>query len=339
MTGRAPAVRLDSVQVLRAVAAVSVVLFHIGWTGIASFGVELFFVLSGFIIAYAAAFDPRHFLAKRLARIVPLYWGATFGIAAIGLIAPGLLGGTQVTLANLLRSLAFIPYQRADGQGFPLLYLGWTLNYELAFYLVFAFCLAVSRRWAPALAAALLFGLASLHSVVAPWGFAADFWTRPILLNFVIGLAAFGLWTRRAAWLDRVPPGAAILVAAAAFGLLLTGAMNGAAPLLPAKAALGGLLLLALVRLDRQLHWPAPVLLIGDASYSLYLLHPYVLQTIGRFVHPLAAAPAGVAASLFALALALACAVVSYRVVERPANRRLRAMLAGRGRADHQPAA
>lgn len=319
--------RLDSLQVLRGVAALAVVVFHLGWTGIASFGVQLFFVISGFIICHAGMAAPDRFLLKRLARVVPLYWLATLGVAAAALVLPALFPATDPTPANLLRSLFFIPYQRADGEAFPLLFLGWTLNYEMAFYLIFAGCLLVSRKYAPWLALAALLVLMAARPMLAPFAFPFEFWTRPILFHFVTGIMAWLWWSDRSESLGKLPISLAATAALALFAGFVSGLWQGWSAVLPVDALAGALLLLSVLRLDGALRWPALVLLIGDASYSLYLLHPYAVEAIDRLVHPFGSDVAGIFWSATAVTSSIAIAIVSYRLVEAQSNRWLRRRL------------
>jgi exopolysaccharide production protein ExoZ len=321
------ATRLDALQVLRAVAALAVVVFHCHWTGVASFGVELFFVISGFVICHAAAQNPRHFLLKRIARVVPLYWLATIGVFALALVAPSLLPSTQVSGLNLLRSLAFWPYVRADGAVMPLLFLGWTLNYEAFFYVVFAACLAVSARFAPYTALGMLVLIASLHGLVVHLGDPLDFWTRPILLNFACGIAVWLVWHHTKARLMQMSPWLASAIAVVALGILVTGANHGLGGALPTGGMVSGALLLALLALGPRMRWPTALLLIGDASYSLYLLHPYVLEVVNRKIHAFGPDPRGVLATGLAVMGALALALVMFRVIERPSNRLARKLI------------
>ena len=312
---------------LRAVAALAVVLFHCHWTGIASFGVELFFVISGFVICHAAAQDPRHFLAKRVARVVPLYWLATCGVFAIAMLAPALVPATHATGHNLLRSLTFWPYRRDDGADMPVLFLGWTLNYEAFFYALFALCLAISRRFAPILAMGVLVLAVAVHPWFAPLGDPLDFWTRPMLLNFACGIAAWLIWRKAGDLLHRIPALAAGAIAAASFGGLVIGLQHGLPGPLPWSGMSSAALLLALLALGHRIRWPATLLLVGDASYSLYLLHPYVLEVINRKVDAFGPAPAGVLATIGAVLAAVALALGVFRLVERPSNRALRRLI------------
>ncbi len=318
------AARMDSVQALRGIAALSVVLFHANWIGLSSFGVELFFVLSGFIICHAAAKEPEGFMLKRACRVVPLYGLATIGVFLGALILPALFASTEPTLWNLVRSLFFIPYFRGDGVMMPLLFLGWTLNYEMLFYVIFAAALMISRRLAPIIAATVILALASAHPLLAPLSAQFDFWSRPVILDFLVGISAYLVWTRHRATLQKLPFTIASGVALAMLGLMITGIPHGVTAYIPVKALLGGVLLLTSLRLDGAIKWPATMLLLGDASYSLYLLHPYVLQGINRLAHPLNASPLGMLFTGVAVALAILVAILSFRMIERPSNRALR---------------
>src|SRR5690606_7660569 len=129
--------RLYGIQYLRAVAALGVVVFHAAErTGthfaIGAAGVDVFFVVSGFImwvIANDRSPSPSAFLRGRIERIVPLYWAATSVMVAGGLA--GLFPNLRVTAWHVFASLAFIPSRSpSNGEVWPVLVQGWTLNYE-----------------------------------------------------------------------------------------------------------------------------------------------------------------------------------------------------------------
>src|SRR5262249_55839896 len=106
-------------------------------------GVDIFFVISGFVMAVTAGranYPAGVFLQRRIIRIVPLYWAATFFTAGLLLIAPGLFRDNVVTLKHFLLSLFFIPHVSPDSAHdlSPLIKIGWTLNFEMFFYVVFA---------------------------------------------------------------------------------------------------------------------------------------------------------------------------------------------------------
>ena len=115
-------------------------------------GVDIFFVISGFIMVYASsrwfgsARAPRVFLAHRIARIVPLYWATMMVYLAVLLLTPWLLNSEYLAPHFVIASFLFIPAARPDGLVQPLYSLGWTLNYEMFFYALFAIAIAFPRR-------------------------------------------------------------------------------------------------------------------------------------------------------------------------------------------------
>src|SRR5947209_1711192 len=200
--------QIVAIQILRALAAISVSIGHaqafigipmerqcqaFGWNFLLPWGagVDLFFVISGFIMVYsseklfAAPGGAKVFGWRRLSRIVPLYWCAT----ALFIVKMAVQHKPLPDAASIATSLFFIPWD-AQGTGVPrpVYELGWTLNYEMFFYAAFALCIGFRREVAVALVTTLLavftlFGLAfPLHN---PQLF---FWTQPIVLEFVFGM-------------------------------------------------------------------------------------------------------------------------------------------------------
>ena len=197
----APTQPLWSVQYLRAIAACAVLFSHIqdlipAYAGYFDFsngrcGVDIFFVISGFIMVSAARADNgRDFLARRIIRIVPLYWLLTLALAAVGTLLPQLLNHISVLPVSVLQSLFFIPHMMGTEVG-PLLQPGWTLNYEMAFYFVFAlfFAIPITRRVAVigAVFTALVMIGVLLGASSGPIAFKT--YTSPLLLEFVAGMA------------------------------------------------------------------------------------------------------------------------------------------------------
>src|SRR3979409_1937400 len=132
---------LYNLHLLRVIAALGVVYFHttsvaglkLDWD-VGSRGVDVFFVISGFIIAYIGTTKPEQFFLRRLIRVVPFYWAATaFGVA-MGAVAPSLFPRTTSSVPHLISSLLFFPPPAANGDVVPTLVLGWSLNYEMFFY-------------------------------------------------------------------------------------------------------------------------------------------------------------------------------------------------------------
>ena len=159
-------------------------------------GVDVFFVISGFIMVHiswgnfgqpGAAAD---FLRKRIVRIVPLYWLAT--LAAFAFHKVSATHGANAGFSELLRSALFIPYRDEDGGWTPILPQGWTLDYEMFFYAIFAATIAFSRRVAVALTVGALL-IATVAGSFFPPGVLAHLGS-PIVLWFVLGIGLAVLW-------------------------------------------------------------------------------------------------------------------------------------------------
>jgi peptidoglycan/LPS O-acetylase OafA/YrhL len=147
--------QLKSLQILRALAASFVVYFHIAgfegytkWVVFGSFGVDIFFVLSGYVIALTVTANPSaiNFIINRTSRIIPSYWLLTLAVFALALVKPELLSSTKADFGNLFLSLFFIPYFKENGFLEPVLAVGWTLNYEMYFYLCTFLCILFFRK-------------------------------------------------------------------------------------------------------------------------------------------------------------------------------------------------
>jgi peptidoglycan/LPS O-acetylase OafA/YrhL len=345
--------RILSVQLLRAVAALVVVSGHVMGAAktMGSFqspslptgmGVDLFFVISGFIMVYASdrlftrPGAGKEFLIKRMLRVVPLYWLSTTAILALTLMSsrhsqarPG--GG------YLLASYLFIPdasYGSVDGIPFPLLSLGWTLNYEMLFYTVFSLFIFAPRRRAVlgvqvTLVAAVAFGL-----VVQPASTVLSTWTQPIILEFALGLLIAnallqGLRLSRAAsWTLLALAGLWIALDVGGI-LVLKQTPNDLRRVIgwgvPAACILASVVLgpLALPPWSEKV-----AALLGDASYSLYLTHPFVIIAMKRAWLVTFGTDHLLAWVVLVLLLTVAFSVAVNKLVERPLtlalNRRLR---------------
>lgn len=213
--------KLHSLQALRALAAWFVVAdhaileltfdqpgnpsTHVAWV-LGSSGVYIFFVISGFIMvhicwnAFGAPAGAGTFLRRRIIRIVPLYW-----LASILTLAYHRAHGMDATALDLIRSMAFIPFANNDGLWAPVLGQGWTLNYEMMFYLIFAFGLWF-RRPVGMLAIVAVMGTLLVASPFVPSPTIA-YLGSPIILWFVLGMGLAVLWRRHNAheprWLAR----------------------------------------------------------------------------------------------------------------------------------------
>jgi exopolysaccharide production protein ExoZ len=335
------------VQMLRAVAALMVVVHHaqheagsiaaaagrvfvrvdgLPWMA----GVDIFFVISGFIMVHASgrlygrAGGAATFLKRRLWRIVPLYWLVTTLFLGVVLLKADVLNSAPRGFGEIAASYLFWPVARADGNIQPVFSLGWTLNYEMLFYVIFAAALLL-RRGRTATVACVALGLGGLVLGARWLPMPLSWWGQPIVLEFAAGMA-IGLV--HAAHV-RLGPGPRLALALAGLALLASVAATLLAPL-PALAlsGLAATLLVAAAALGPAQAVPAslPARLLarlGDASYALYLTHPFVLRA-GRELSVrlgLSSPPLFIALMLVATCLA---ALLIHRWFERPLARAVR---------------
>jgi len=291
---------LRNVQALRGLAAMLVVFVHLevlarlaglpgGVTAFGNSGVDVFFVISGLIMVVTTSGrkqTPQGFLRNRLTRIAPLYWTITLAVFALAMVAPALLQNTTADPIHLLKSLAFIPYERGDGTMHPVVFVGWTLNYEMAFYVVFAIGLLLPNRLAGlalsigVMAAAVLYG-----QLAEPKNPLVGFYTTPMILEFGAGMILGALFVR-----DRLPKDPRWGLPAAILGAAAVAVMIAGPWLWPQfdRAVMFGVPALVIVTCGLVAERAGLVLnqgwiqLLGAASYSIYLTHFFCTQVVTK---------------------------------------------------------
>ncbi len=259
------------------------------------FGVATFFIISGFIIyrsstgAFGDLRRTADFVAKRLIRIVPVYWIAT---ALFVVLSPH---RASYTWQDVVCSLLFVPHEvGAAGNMQPLVGQGWTLQYEMQFYLIFTVGLLLGRRVGSGLIAAALLGLVVVGNWLMPLSALEDpltlatFWTRPILLLFIVGIGIAMLAERRPRWIDVPYPFAMMLGVLAVWYAYSLGFPASPAALLqfPTVIAVWVLaaacVLISVFGQSREGWTERLAERFGDASYSVYLFHTFILSVLLR---------------------------------------------------------
>jgi exopolysaccharide production protein ExoZ len=325
------------IQYLRAVAALMVVWVHAagqlsGFVPPWKFGfsgVDLFFVISGFIMMTTTserAVTAGTFLRSRLIRIVPLYWLATLVMIGCFLVAPGMFKTFKLTGGAFLESMLFIPsWSVSDpGQIFPLLVPGWTLNLEMFFYVLFAGSLFLPGCYRLAAVIGMLSSLVLAGHLLHPTSNAfAVTYTSAKLLEFAAGAVIAHLWR-----IGKLRMSLTSAIMAIGVGTVLI-VLRGGPPLLDYAAAGSALIIGACLQPDIMAMESAVLGALGDASYSIYLSHLFTLGAL-RFVWArLIFAGLSPTSSIAFMAVSLvSCALVGcalFRYVERPLIARFRA--------------
>ena len=289
-----PLPRIRNLQALRAYAALPIIFFHTGFLipgvqRIGIFGVHLFFMLSGYIMALICDTDTRAFLRRRLIRIIPAYWTLTIALYLAAWKFPHLMNATRAIPMELIKSLLFIPFVKASGLYQPILFVGWTVNYEMYFYVMLGIAVLIAGRWAPLLCSGMVLGVMAVCAHFEHASALARFYANPVLLECLFGLLSYQcvrvLATRvgegSTRYLAVLSAGALLLLPAVEMFNLLP-----SAPMILRFGPLCFLIICSTCLLALRGHdiKTGLLVLIGDASYVMYLVHPYIEEFLDRVV-------------------------------------------------------
>ena len=261
---------------------------ELGWIG-----VDVFFVISGFIMAHCTRdvaggkADACEFMWKRVKRVVPLYWVLTSIVVGLALALPNFFNSYRFELVHAIKSYLFLPAARPDGAPLPPLVPGWTLNYEMYFYFVFGLLVWTGMHRTLRAFVAVFVGSVVVGQWLqrhTPWPTSSmEFLvTSPLLLEFFAGVLV-----ARAVRHVALPAWAAVAMIAGGAVLLRYWFIDIPADTVEPRHVVELYRVLALgipavlvvsgaVLLESKWTFPKPVLHLGDASYSIYLTHFFV---------------------------------------------------------------
>jgi exopolysaccharide production protein ExoZ len=352
--------RLKGIQLLRAIAVLMVVHCHVldlqpshtksgnsfqhhffYLPDFGAAGVDIFFVISGFIITVISATYAHNnkavdFFKKRLIRVIPLYW-----LVSLIFILLLLMNGRTVNTDRAITSFVIFPFFSNPSLDIPVLIQGWTLSFELLFYMVVSAAMMMNRQWY-----VLIVVLFFLTCIIFNYHFAGTtrntfirFIGNGIMLEFLMGAIAGIVFLR----LVSVKPVVANMVLFAGAGGLLISLFTGYGSVSEAAKVVSGAL-----SYQRALIWGLPSALlvagvalkektrilfvhpfwvaIGNASFSIYLTHLFFLPSLyarNWFKHSVVNVIHPDLLLFISLAFAVAVGCIFYRLVELPLLRRL----------------
>jgi exopolysaccharide production protein ExoZ len=328
---------LQGIQILRALAALLVVFAHFEYIEpvIGGFGVDIFFVISGFIMAYIVNKSPDSFLYRRIIRIVPLYYAMTFLTTGLYLVKPSWFRNVILTPEALVKSLLFIPYHIKNSG--PILTLGWTLNYEMFFYVSIALFVRIFGNKKGMIACLTGLSIFVLISGFVSWeSYEMRFWGSTMIMEFVAGGILYYLWKHRLRDTTQPVKNILILVGFSAllfsmyaeyvFGLSIKRYLLFGIPAF--LVALGFLMLENRIDSKNKIH--STMVLLGDSSYAMYLVHPFVIYAFLRLVYTRTGLQGPVYEFLglvFSMVLVCLVSVALHRWFEKPVISLLKSLL------------
>lgn len=331
----APRTRFHGIQALRAIAAFLVVIFHSAVTvggssmPVGQIGVDIFFVISGFIMVQTALAKPQGwpsvstFLGDRLRRIVPMYWLVTIGMLILMLAIPQAFGTNRIDWMHAAASFAFLPaVNQFTGADSPVLFVGWSLNIEMWFYAIFALGLFLPERWRlPWIGAVIV--VCVVLGQVAGTGLVADTYGSPMMIEFLAGCLVGWVslrWKHGSLALGWTVIGTGVLLTLATVPLEVDPLSRVWLWGIPSVLLVSGTVLIE--RAGAQV--PAPLASLGGSSYSLYLIHPIILAALGKTL------PENWPMAILASVICVVVAHCVFLMIERPIDERLKHLFSRR---------
>lgn len=296
-------------------------------------GVDVFFVISGFIMFFIAGETfgrpgaPGQFIARRVIRLVPIYWLFTVLMLLAMALFAGIVAHASFDLAHIAASFAFIPWPNDIGEIRPVLALGWTLNYEMYFYVLFALALVLPQRLGVAALIVLFAALASINPTVPASLVQLKLWTDPIIIEFLFGI---GIAYLRRNGMTLAPALCWLLIGIGTIAILALDPLSfgGAYERLlfagiPAALIVTGF---AFMRFTAESVAGRGLVLGGDASYALYLSHPFSINAVALVLRKVGLG-SGWLFVVLAVSVANGAATLVHLLIERQMTRRLNAMV------------
>ena len=330
--------RIDSIQAIRFIAAICVSLFHFSYISPhisghtifdVKFFINMFFCISGFFVIMSTEnIDKRKsFLTRRLIRLIPLYWAMTLVTFLAAKIIPDLLG-YQPDLIQLIKSLFCIPFSRDALKSSetlrPIVGLGHTLQMEVAFSLVFFIAMRISHKYRALIATGIVSVLAIIGNI---FPFEHPFLRFYLNINwsswffFALGILCFYI-VKEISEKDKIPKSLFGIWTALTVISLATPQFFWAdikkydlSPYIQLLMCL--LFVIEVILIDKMgVKTPKLIVHLGNASFSYYLIHYYIVAVAERYLHIDSFSARNLLLSAIVLVVAWAISYASYFIIE-----------------------
>jgi len=318
--------RFNSIQALRAICSIFIILEHVRYLNCGAFGVDVFFCISGFMIMFSTHKSTAHFLTKRAIRILPLYYFMTIGTWLLLVWFPDLFAQTKAAPAFLVKSLLFIPFDIGGGTLQPLLRIGWTVNCEIFFYLLFFVAFHISHKYRGLLCGLFLTGIVGAAWLLPLHFDPLTFYGNPIMLEFVLGIVCYYVAQKIYALSTTHSPSFlrgifSLLLALCIFACLIltkpTINVLGFRRLifwgLPAT-----LIVICFFIAGLNISMPGWIVFLGNISFSVYLIHYYPVMFLDRKIFDFSTfTPVALFGTFVAVAVTIALAIPGWYLFEK----------------------
>jgi exopolysaccharide production protein ExoZ len=335
--------KINSLQLIRFIAAFLVVIthsidrmkhysdepFHIVldfFHKFGSSGVDMFFIISGFVMMYISSasiangtFDLKRFYIKRLVRVVPIYWIITAIVSILLIVYPSVFYNTTTDIYHTLGSYFFIPIADPLNKFAPLLGVGWTLNLEMYFYLIFGLFIFFFKlnAFKYIICFFIVTSLIGFILQLGKQGYYLNVLTNPMFLEFIFGMVLFKIMSKREFTFREA---AVLLILSISIYTVPIFVSFDISIRFIYWGVPSFLLILSMITFEKlgKLKVSSFFIKLGDASYSIYLTHYFAIgllykigDDIGWLQHP-------TVFILIAIILSTFIGYIFYILVEKP---------------------
>lgn len=305
--------KIFSIQILRGIAALFVVCFHFRYAvndiyaqkdignrlfEFGSFGVDLFFIISGFIMAMSARQNENlsEFFIKRFFRIYPLYF--------IVLTLYILLSFNEYSLSQIIKSYLLVPIDYKSEMpyyGYSIMAIAWTLTYEFWFYFIFGISKKLSYKNKFIISSVLLsapvvfvngINIDAFHAnYVLNWGVFNNiqFITNPVVYNFILGILSFNICVFVSKYKELLRPGLSlVLPLLLLYGVIGVVSIRGMGHGINQWGWYCFIIVTSIVISEmyfKDMYANSKMAYLGEISFSIYLIHPLLFILVNSY-HP-----------------------------------------------------
>lgn len=313
--------KYQGIQILRAIACCFVVLCHTSLKCSGAFGVDIFMVIMGFMLLQSTENKSDNFMKKRIIRIIPLYWFMTIITSILVCYLPSIFNSYEFSWIYLMKSLLFIPYEHS-GILQPIYGLGWTLNYEMFFYMIFWISMRISKKYRALMSGSVALILVIVANFFRTNNFFVKYYGSTIILEVIMGMLIWYFVKRYENVYKKVSKWNCFIFAVLILCLLWIFQVNSCRGIV--SGGLAALLFIVFFiwfhdeKMERNV-----LVIVGNASYCIYLTHIYVVRTCERIFFFL---PQGIVAML-SIVLSCLLGVLWNLYVENRVQRTLKRIL------------